>query len=745
MLILSDIPLPGNILAVRGVALAGSKKIVVIGAGTMGSGIAAHLANIGHEVCLLDRTRDAAEELFKKARKVKPPHFYVPDTANRITIGGVDNSLDTIKEADWVCEAIIEKLDAKRELFAKIAPILPEKTMISTNTSGLQIELLAQGLPDEFRQKFVGTHFFNPPRYLKLLELIPTTKTSKESIAEITRFLEEDVCRRVVLAKDTPGFIANRYGMWCMFHAVHVAEQLHLSVEQVDAITGPFIGRPRSASFRLNDIVGLDIMVDIAQNLINRCTHDKRNNVLQTPKTIEYLMSKGWIGEKSGQGYTRREGKEMLTFDLLTMAYRQRQEAELPTIQKLAKAPLSERLVEGLKAQDETGEFLRNYLIPALEYADELKAEISYGVEDFDRVMRWGFGWEMGPFEMIDAIDLKVKSSDGEKFYAGNTIRDLDGKYILARKEPAYAPLSSYPLVEDRGTFEVRDLGDGVKAVATKTKMGSITPQLVQDLIAYWVKNDERYVFTGTARSYSVGYDLNFFLNAIQAANPSTIEGGLKELHELGELMEKRKIVTAVYGHCLGAGLELAISTSKIVALAETSVGLPEAKVGLIPGGRGTVLMRLHNQNAIANVSGIHHLCSAVSTLTAGFTGNPDEARQKGILRSSDVTEYHPDRLLFTAKQHALKVEPVQRPAWAEVSGPLIGLVDKALDDMVANGEATDYDHNVGDKIKMVFGKPKSYEEAKAREIQEFLELSFNALTHARIKHMLDTGKPLRN
>ncbi|MBC8065487.1 MAG: 3-hydroxyacyl-CoA dehydrogenase, partial [Chlorobia bacterium] len=379
-----------------------AQRVCVIGAGTMGAGIAAHLANLGFRVSLLDVNRESATEGLARARAAKPPHFFVSERAHEIEVAGLRDGSDLIANADWVCEAIVEKLDIKRRLFSDIQGMVRADAMVSTNTSGLQIELLAEGMSESFRRRFMGTHFFNPPRYLKLLELIPTHDTDPIAIQAMTKFLEDRVARRVVLAKDTPGFIANRYGMWAMFHAIHIAEKLHLTIEQVDAITGPFLGRPRSGSFRLNDIVGLDIMKDIGANLIERCPSDPHMANYETPKSMEMLIAKGWIGDKVRQGYYRKEGKELLALNLQTFAYSQREEPDLPSLVELGRLPLGERVSKALESRDEVGEYLRHHLIPVLKYADYLKAEISHSVQDFDRVMMWGFGWQMGPFALID-------------------------------------------------------------------------------------------------------------------------------------------------------------------------------------------------------------------------------------------------------------------------------------------------------------------------------------------------------
>jgi 3-hydroxyacyl-CoA dehydrogenase len=718
-----------------------ARKVCVLGAGTMGAGIAAHLANIGFEVTLLDVSREAAEAGLDRAKKARPPHFYVSDRAGAIRLGGISENLGWVTEADWVCEAVVEKLDVKRNLFAALEDVLQPGAMISTNTSGLQISLLAQGRSESFRKRFMGTHFFNPPRYLKLLELIPTEETDPAAVNAMCVFLEERVSRRVVVAKDTPGFIANRYGMWSMFNAIHCAERLHLTVEQVDAITGPFLGRPRSGSFRLNDLVGLDIMQDIAQNLLDRCPTDPYRAALQTPASMRSLMGRGWIGDKSGHGYYRKEGKELLALDLGTFAYRNRQEPALSSIERLSKQPLGQRVREALELRDEVGEFLRSYLIPTLRYADYLKEEISHNVRDFDRVMMWGFGWEMGPFAMIDAIGADAVGLDVPPFYKGSTILTFDKEYISTTPEPEYSTVKEYPLISNGEAHNLRDLGDGVTAFCLTTKMGSITPKAVNELTALLESGKiQRLVLTSEAKVFSVGYDLNVFNDAIHEADHATILRELTALHRLGSLLEQIPSVAAVWGYALGAGLELAMSCSHIAANAECQIGLPEAKVGLIPGGRGTVLMRLRSQETPRKLS------ETAMLLTHGTVAtNADQARDLGYLRRTDVTVYHPDRLITDAKTLALAATAHDLPQWSIPEGPIGGMIDKLEADAKAKGDLTDYDTLIGDKIKAVFVKSASYEDALAKEREEFLDLCSRPMTLTRIKHMLENGKPLRN
>ncbi len=717
------------------------KKVCVIGAGTMGSGIAAHLANLGFQVTLLDLTQQSVSEAFERAKAAKPPHFYVSDRANEIRLGNISENVNWISEADWVCEAIAERIGLKRSLFARIEHLIRPDAFVSTNTSGLEIAMLAEGLSEEFQKKLVGTHFFNPPRYLKLLELIPTKNTPPELITWFSQFLEESVGKRVVVAKDTPGFIANRYGMWCMYHAVHVAEKLYLSVEQVDAITGAFLGRPKSGSFRLNDIVGLDVMNDIATNLMGRCPSDPYIQTLRTPKSVATLLERNWIGDKTGQGFYRRTGKEFFSLDLGTLAYRQKSEVDLPSLRDLEKLPLPERLTRALELRDEVGEFVRHYLLPCLKYADYLKSEISHSVYDFDKVMEWGFGWQLGPFAMIDAIGPERVGLTPVQNYKEGSFVQFDGTYSPVPANPQFASITDYPLISSHEGFNIRNLGDGVMAVALTTKMGVITPTLVDELTALLEsKSLGRFVFTSEARSFSAGFDLRFFSNSIQNEHWADIDGALAKLQHLGELLELSPCVAAVYGHVLGAGLELAFSCPKVVSTVETQIGLPEAKVGLLPGGRGLTLMRLYNQQSTKRLAEV-----AQTLYTGTVATNAEEARSLGYLRSTDITVFHPDRLLFEAKRAVQNVEPKSHPELSTASGPLGGMIDRNIETAVSKGTLSSYDEQIGQKMKAVLVKSQSYEDCLAKERSEFLDLCTKALTVARIHHMLESGKPLRN
>lgn len=712
------------------------KKVCVLGAGTMGSGIAAHLANLGFHVTLLDLDPASAAAAFERAKKARPPHFYVPESSESVQLGGIGDLEQHVSDADWVCEAIIEKVEAKKELLTRLEPCLPAGTFVSTNTSGLEIGMLAEDLGEDFSRRFLGTHFFNPPRHLKLLELIPTEKTDPQIVAAMSRFLEREVARRVVVAKDTPGFIANRYGMWCMFHAVHVAERLALSIEDVDELTGPLLGRPRSGSFRLNDLVGLDIMQDIANNLIERCPDDPHVTTLAPPSSLEYLLEKGWIGNKAGQGYYRKENKDIFAFDLVNHGYRMTRKPDFPSIAGIAKLPLADRINAALSLQDDAGEFLRRYLTPALDYAAYLGEQISHSPEDFDRVMMWGFGWEAGPFRIRDMV-----GNGQPKVYTTGGYMGWDGKEHAASQPAEYRTVADFALEEEHAGFNVRAMEGGVKLLTTTTKLGVFTLPLIRSLSAWLQANKKSpIVLASEGRAFSAGFDLKFLLACAESSDWEALDQGLTDLQGLGRLLSEWPSVAAVSGYCLGGGFEMAASCSQCVLAAESQISLPEVKVGLIPGGGGTALLRLrHQENA-------KELVSVAQLLALGtLSSNAVEARKIGYLRLTDVVSYHPDRLLEDARQAALTAQPSPLPEWKPVAGPVTGMIDQALADMRKKGDLTEHDFTVSEHAKAVLAKATSFEDALSRERQAFRLLLSEGLTVARVRHMIESGKPLRN
>ncbi len=722
-------------------------RVAVLGAGTMGSGIAAHLANLGFDVLLFDLTKESVHAAFDRAQSSKPPPFYDHNAVTRVTLCSIEEDLHRIEEVNWVCEAIVEKMDLKRDLYARIEPHLRSDAMISTNTSGLEIKLLAEGMSESFRKRFIGTHFFNPPRYLKLIELIPTADTDRSTVDAYTLFLEDRVGRRVVVAKDTPGFIANRYGMWCLFQAIHTCEKLRFSVEAVDAMTGPFLGRPKTATFRLADLIGLDIMEDIAQNIQARCHSDAATNVLDLPQSVASLIEAGRIGSKSGRGFYERAGKEFLVYDFADGGYRQPEVASFPTIEELARKPIGERLRIALTRRDEVGEFMRAHLSPILEYAATIGSEVSFNVSDFDRVMKWGFGWEAGPFELIDRIGYEVL----EGFWSASPLKKkspfyLDGaplsfpdqRHLPIKENPAFASVAAFPAVDTHDEWIVREDGEGGFIFEFRTKLNALNSKLISALTGLLRQNSGvRITLTNEGRAFSAGFDLTTLLRATEEGRLSEVESWLRDLQECCLLLREHSTVAGVHGFTLGGGMEIAMHCQKIVADPEAILGLPESLVGLVPAGGGTALMRHRSQ-------GDAKLMAQAFTLLATATKVPASAAKKSLLlRENDELIVNPDQLVYKAV-HA-SPEPLPKPVWLPAPPQAKGMIDQEIEKLRSNWTIGEYGLTIAEELKRIFTQPDSYEAALEMEREAFLRLLTRPLTINRIKHLLETGKPLNN
>jgi 3-hydroxyacyl-CoA dehydrogenase len=377
-----------------------TRSAAVLGAGTMGAQIAAHFANAGIPVLLLDLTGDVARDGLKRARGLKPDPFFAPDTSTLITTGGFDADFQKLAGVDWIIEAVVEQIDVKRPLLERVDAVRRPGTIASSNTSGIPITALAAGRSEDFRRHWLGTHFFNPPRYLHLLEVIPTADTDRTVVDDVSSFADHRLGKGVVVAKDTPNFIANHIGVYGVIHVLRALESGKYTIEEIDAITGPAIGRPKSATFRTMDIAGLDVLAHVAKNLR-----------VEVPPIVAALVERGWTGEKAGQGFYKRQksgaSTEILTLDPSTMTYRPKQPARLASLEAVKSIDDPRARIRTLfSAKDKAGDFLRETLEPTLRYAATVAPEIAYSPEDVDRAMKWGFGWELGPFEIMDALGM---------------------------------------------------------------------------------------------------------------------------------------------------------------------------------------------------------------------------------------------------------------------------------------------------------------------------------------------------
>lgn len=756
-------------------------RVVVIGAGVMGSGIAAHMANLGWQVSVLDvppsdpssDRLDVVRAAWERAKKARPPHFYLPGTADTVRLGNTEDHLDWVREADWVVEAVVEKMDIKRRLYEKLEPLLRDDTSITTNTSGLSIRELAEGRSDAFRRRFLGTHFFNPPRYLKLLEIIPTPETDPEVIRRVTLDAEDLWGKRVVPARDTPGFIANRIGMFGMVQAIHATLACGLSIEEADALTGPIIGRPKSASFRLNDIVGLDIMADVAGNQYNRLTEDIYRDTLQLPSVVKQLIEKGRLGNKTGQGFYKREGKEFLSLDLETLEYRPMQKAEIEGLDAIARMPWMDKLNELLHRQDSAGKFMRSHLMSTLVYALYVTPEVSDTIHGVDRVMRWGFGWEKGPFELVDAMGVKpfldflgaegfdapkivceLHDSRTHNFYAQ---RPGQTSYFLIGT-PEMAPMPEEPkcvtvtqLKETRKPqasnedATLWDTGQRVLLVEFHTKMNALCPGIVEMVIEGLdraERNGYGLVLANDGRAFSAGFNLALFLRAAEKEDWQAIDGYIAGLQEMGRRLRRAKVstVSAIHGYTLGGGCEAAIHCNVVVADPESVIGLPECNVGVIPAAGGTTTMTQRNPGLEERFLAWQILRSA--TLSA----NADDARRLGFLGESDRTSYNPDHRLWAAIE--LARGPVVTRGLGAVPGLGRSFLDKVDAFLDSEPDLTDFDRVLGRLLAGAMSSESedlTEDEMHEKERHAFLEAIKHRESQERVKVMLETGKPLKN
>jgi 3-hydroxyacyl-CoA dehydrogenase len=722
------------------------RSACVLGAGTMGAQIAAHLSNAGYPVSLLDVSAHAAREGLERARKLKPDPFFTADAAARIRTGAFETDLPWVAEADWIVEAIIEQAAAKRSLLERVDTLRRAGSIVSSNTSGLSIAGLAEGRSDDFRRHWLGTHFFNPPRYLPLLEIIPTAETLPTVVEAVRYFADLRLGKNAVIAKDTPGFIANHIAMHGLVRIFDVLASGAYTVEEIDAMTGSAIGRPKSATFRTVDIAGLDILVHVADDLAARLPAD-RGSQFRFPPFVHEMLERGWIGEKAGRGfYERRKTDagetEIWTLDPHTMEYRPRLQPRLPSLDASASVPLPERMRKLFAGNDRVAEFLQSTLPPSLRYASLVAPEISHSIDDIDRAMRWGYGWPLGPFELADAIGLD------------------DAEYRKSPLAPASAELELLRSARDREKVvgsnagaSLIDLGDGVLAVSLHSKMNAIggdALEMLQRAVREASQNFAALVVAAEGPNFSVGANLMLLLLEAQDGNWDDVDAMIRTFQKAttGLRYSEVPVVVAPFGLTLGGGCEIVLHADRVQAAAESYIGLVEVGVGLIPAGGGTkeMLLRLGPEKAFE---------------TIGFaktgTSAPD-ARRLGYLRDVDGWTMNRDRLVFDAKQEALKrvqegYRPPARPAEIAVGGDGVrAMLNLGVHLAWRAGRISDHDAVIGRKLSWILAGgslPHAGKVSEDRlldlEREAFLSLCGEPKTLERIQYTLKTGKTLRN
>jgi len=798
------------------------QKTVVLGAGTMGARIAAHFANAGLPCLLLDIVpKNAAAGDRNKivlagleaAKKSRPATFFTPALASKVTVGNFEDDLPRIADADWIVEAVAENLEIKRGLLAKVAQFRKPGSIVTTNTSGLPVHLIAEGLPEEFRQHWAGTHFFNPPRYMKLVEVIPGPKTSPEVIATLSDVCDRQLGKGVVIAKDTPNFIANRIGTFSILNALRLMGSLGMTVEEVDACTGPAVGWPKSATFRTADIVGIDVLVHVVRNIYETAPHDESREAYKVPALVEEMARRGWLGDKTGQGFYKRvkgEGeKTILTLDVNTMEYRPRQKVRFASIETgKAIEDTRERLrtllaplFEGQKT-DKAQQFIWGGLSEMCLYAGRRMPEISENVVDVDRAMRWGFAWELGPFEIVDAIGLPILAEQIRK--EGRALPPIFERALATSRKSFYESEKGVTKVFDLATGATKkveeptgililktlreagrevernpgasliDLGDGVVCCEFHSKMNAIGSDLIA-MIHKGLKrletDFEALVIANQAPNFSVGANLMLVLVGAQEQEWDELHMAVKQFQNVNLAIKyaPKPVVAAPQGMALGGGCEISLHSARIHAAAEAYIGLVEAGVGLIPGGGGTkeMLIRANENAASGDDLDLFHALKPVfeSIATAKVGTSAEECRDLGYLRRNDTVSMNRDHLVADAKQTALALarggwkpgasswqEGVQTTQIKVLGESFLAAAKMAIHLMVRGGYASDYDAHVARKLANILAggalsAPQFVSEQYVLDLEReaFVSLCGEKKTQERIAHTLKTGKPLRN
>ena len=803
------------------------EKAAVLGAGTMGARIAAHLANAGIPCYLLDIVPPElnADEKRKgltlekpavrnrivlagldAAKKARPAAFFTPETARLVTPGNFDDNLAWCGDVDWIIEAVAENLEIKRKLLERVDAVRKPGTIVTSNTSGLPIRLIAEGRSEDFQQHWAGTHFFNPPRYMKLVELIPGPKTLPAVLESLDEICDVRLGKGVVLAKDTPNFIANRIGTFSMLNAIRLMQALEMTIEEVDVCTGPAVGWPRSATFRTADIVGLDILVHVIRNIYDSIPEDESREMFRVPPLVEEMMKRGWLGEKTGSGFYKRvKGaggeSEILTLDWQKMEYRPQQKARFPSIEAgKAIEDTRERLrllagpaLEG-KSGDKANRFLWSGLSEMCLYAARRAPEIAHSVADVDHAMQWGFAWEMGPFEIWDAIGVepmakaleregktlpplvaKVLASPKKSFYqtgkGSSRYFDLASCAIVPEPEPAGVLIlkslkDRTPVVQENSGASLIDLGDGVLCCEFHAKMNAIGGDFVAMLhagVARLETEFEAMVIGNQAPNFSAGANLMLLLMTAQEGEWDDIHLAVRQFQRVNMAIKyaPRPVVSAPQGMALGGGCEINLHSARIHATAEAYIGLVEVGVGLIPGGGGTkeMLIRANEHAASGDSLDLTHALRPIfeNIATAKVSTSAEEARSLGYLRPSDLISMNRDRQIADAKQTALAMVRAgyHPPAPAEIrvlGEEFLALAKLAVHMMIRGEYATEYDGVVARKLAYILAGggitaaqivPEQYVLDLEREA--FVSLCGERKTQERIAHTLKTGKPLRN
>jgi len=795
-------------------------KIAVIGSGIMGSGIACHFANIGVEVLLLDMAPNELTDKEKasglqltdqvvrnrivnsnllKAIKSNPAPLYHNDFNNRIRTGNLNDDLSKIADVDWIIEVVVERLDIKQKVFEQIEKHRTAGTLITSNTSGIPIAMMNKGRSKDFQQHFAVTHFFNPPRYLKLFEVIP----GPNCLPDVTSFLMDYgrtfLGKSAVLAKDTPAFIGNRIGIFCIQSLFHQVKDMGLTVEEIDKLTGPVIGRPKSATFRTVDVVGLDTLVHVATGLYENCKKDERREVFTLPSFISKMMENQWMGSKSGQGFYKKvkndNGKsEILTLDLDTLEYRTKKRAKFATLEKTKTVDnLKERYPILIDGDDKAAQFYRKNFGELFAYIQHRIPEISDEIYRIDDAMKAGFGWTHGPFELWDSVGLKTGVMLIEE--AGHTpaewvLKMVEGDHLgfyelsngqqcfynIPKKKMSAIPGQNGFVILDNIRKEntvwknqecsLVDLGDGVLNIEFHSKMNTIGAGVLQGInkgVEVAEREFQALVVGNQGTNFSAGANIGMIFMLAIEQEYDELNMAIKYFQDTMMRMRYSSVPTVAAPHTLtlGGGCELCLHADKVVAAAETYIGLVEFGVGVIPGGGGSKEMTLRASDSLRkNDVELNVLQEYFLTIgMAKVAKSAHEAYDFGILqKGKDLVVTNSAQQIAIAKKHALLLaeagytQPVKRTDVKVLGKQALGMFLVGTDSMEVANYISEHDKKIANKLAYVMAggdlSQASYvseEYLLDLEREAFLSLCTERKTLERIQHMLKTGKPLRN
>lgn len=758
------------------------RSAAVLGAGTMGAQIAAHLANAGVPTVLLDLTPELARQGLARARALKPDPFFTPDAIALITTAGFDD-LARIHGADWIVEAVVEDLAVKRTLLERVESVRRPGSIVTSNTSGIPIAAIAEGRSDEFRRHWLGTHFFNPPRYLRLLEIIPTTDTDPAVVAGLSRFADLRLGKGIVIARDTPNFIANHIGLYGLMQLLRALESGEHTIEEIDAMTGPALGRPKSATFRTMDIAGIDVLGHVVRNLAERLPNEESRRTFALPPIVAQLIARGWVGEKSGRGFYERRtnpdgSSEILTLDPATFTYRAKQPARLPALDAArAIDDVAVRTRTLFLGRDAVGAFLRRTLGPTLLYAARVAPEIAHSIDDVDRAMQWGFGWELGPFEICDAIGVRdlldALGNPAPPPLVGEVLASGRNRFREGRVPPAGGDLQILKAARERQRIvrqnagaSLVDLGDGALAVEFHSKMNAIGGDTLEMLHAGLQEAEANFsalIVGNDGRHFSAGANLLLLLLEAQEGNWDEIDLLVRAAQAATSALRYASVPVVVCpaGMTLGGGCEICLHGDRVQAAAESYIGLVETGVGLIPAAGGTKEMLARSgepapapqADLLPSVQRVFETIGFAKVSTSGA-----DAARLGLLREVDAITMNRERLMSDAKAVALELArrgyrpPVPRTAIPVGGDGVLAALKLGVHLAWRAGRISDHDALVGCTLATILAggalphrTTVSEQYLLDLEREAFLKLCGEPKTLERIQYTLKTGKALRN